>query len=480
MFNLQKLFSPKEDDIKKMALTKDAIADLLKVSPEALASFEASYQTGILDNGPATDNFFELNAKQASSARAPGKLTPELKALNDRIIDELLGEAHILEYDGETITLRGFQPSLTDGRSLVTKEEVMAIPEDIRPQLTGHMVKCCLDPRDTSPSIIAAYAKWRKETDPKKKAFLYGHFRQGLDILDLDGLAYEMLGTNPNAMGNWLPAIVDAVGQSGFFKIPKTKVMKVPLTVLQLSRLDYGGLTPGTMDIVDRFCFQAFGLDESKDYFIKTGTFSSKYDFRNAKVTGAKEVRELGEYLLFIQNQAVMMAGPLTNPCIYGVSTTNEWVVREFIHDTENNPCIYKGLPLHTEYRVFVDADEKTVLGMAPYWNPEVMEQRFGHEPDAASPHNVHDYIVYKAHEDTLMFRYHANEAKVLNEIRRLLPFLNLPGQWSIDVMQNGDDFWIIDMALAENSALKECVPAGLLRHREENWLPAILEPGKE
>ncbi len=57
-------------------------------------------------------------------------------------------------------------------------------------------------------------------------------------------------------------------------------------------------------------------------------------------------------------------------------------------------PCIYKGLPLHTEYRVFVDADEKKVLGLNPYWEPEVMKQRFGHEPDAASPHNVHDYII--------------------------------------------------------------------------------------
>ena len=49
------------------------------------------------------------------------------------------------------------------------------------------------------------------------------------------------------------------------------------------------------------------------------------------------------------------MAGPLSFPCIYGVSTTNEWVVREFIPDKEGNPCIYHGLPLHTEYRVFVD-----------------------------------------------------------------------------------------------------------------------------
>ena len=39
MFNLKKLFSPKPEDLKEAALTKDAIAELLKVSPEALAAF---------------------------------------------------------------------------------------------------------------------------------------------------------------------------------------------------------------------------------------------------------------------------------------------------------------------------------------------------------------------------------------------------------------------------------------------------------
>ena len=99
----------------------------------------------------------------------------------------------------------------------------------------------------------------------------------------------------------------------------------------------------------------------------------------NAHVKGAKEVRELGEYLTFIQFQAQNMAGPLATPSIYGVSTTNEWVVREFIGDKENNPCIYKGLPLHTEYRVFIDCDKNEIIGFNPYWDPEIMLKRFGH-----------------------------------------------------------------------------------------------------
>ena len=49
---------------------------------------------------------------------------------------------------------------------------------------------------------------------------------------------------------------------------------------------------------------------------------------------------------------------------------------------------------------------------------------------------------------------------------------VELVGQWSIDVMRNGDDYYIIDMALAENSALNDCVPREKLRAYPQQWLP--------
>ena len=235
---------------------------------------------------------------------------------------------------------------------------------------------------------------------------------------------------------------------------------------MQLTRLDYNELTPATLKIVDDWAMKAFDLDPHKTYFIKTGTYSSKFDFRNAKVTGEKEVRELGEYLLFIHFQANQMAAPLSSPCIYGVSTTNTWVVREFIEDKENNPTIYKGLPLHTEYRVFADMDTKEVLGIMPYWEPNTMMKRFSENRNI---HDTHDYITFKAHEDVLMKRYKQNKHKVLHNIEEVIKHMDMHDQWSIDIMQNGDDFWIIDMALAENSALNECIPADKRKKSVEN-----------
>ena len=358
----------------------------------------------------------------------------------------------------------------------------MALPAELRPQLTGDlMIRDIKD--DAYPALIGIYADYRMEKDQKKKRQLYGMFRQGLELQDLDEIMYRMLEMNQNSIGNWFPQLTEAVSGHSFFQIPDTTIIKVPLTMLQLARLDYFTLTRTSLEIVDRFCEKAFHLDREKEYFIKTGVFSSKYDFRNARVSGAEEVRTLGEYLLYIQFQSGCYAHYDLNgrnqPVMHGQGSTVEWVVREFIQDKEDNPTIYKGLPLHTEYRVFIDADTDRVIGISPYWRSDVMKHRFGHEEDQDSPHQIHDYITYSAHEKILTERYNANKERIIQEVEKLLPDLKLDGQWSLDIMQNGDDFYIIDMALAKNSALNDCVPKGLLRDAEEDWIPKLKETSR-
>jgi len=484
-FGIDKLFQAGKNDISKIS-TKDRIAAILKVSPEALAAFEKSYEKEILSQSPG-DNLFEMNSRQAAdqakiidgdkkNRQATMGEIEAAKEMVGKIVEELLAQTHIYSFNGSLDS--GFQPlkALPAPGPEITSEDIMGLPEPLRPQLTGNLMKKDI-PESTAEALLSNYAMWRDpKSNRKKRATAYNLFRQGLDILDLDALTYEIIGTNKNSMGYWLPSLVEAARGKGFFKIPATKIAKVPLTMLQLTRCDYELLTRTTLDIVDQWAMKAFALDKAKEYFIKTGTYSSKFDFRNAKVMGAKEVQELGEYLLFIHFQALQMASPLCQPCIYGVSTTNEWVVREYIPDKENNPCIYKGLPLHTEYRVFIDCDTDEIIGYSPYWEPKTMEERFAHGEDANSPHQIHDYVIYKAHEDILMGRYQKNLAQVLSEVKNLLPDLNLPGQWSLDIMQNGDDFWLIDMALAEQSAFYDVVPPQLRRVTPEDWIPTLPE----
>lgn len=466
----------------KPALSRDAIADILRTNPEVLDAFERAYAIHALNQ--ESDDMFQINSRQAAeknhataceteSGRSKEEIM-DMAAFRTKIVNELLAQTAVYSYDGKIAKVESF-PALPKEIEVVTKKDIESLPEVLRPQLTGSLAK--VDIAEPSyPHLLWFYKESKEARNQKKRESCYHHFRQGLDILDLDPITYEIIGTNPNSMGHWLPQLVEACKTQDFFKIPATKIAKVPTTLLQMTRQDYTDLTSTTLAIVDEWAHKAFGLDENKEYFIKTGTYSSKFDFRNAHVHGTKEVKELGEYLLFIHFQALQMASPLCTPCIYGVSTTNEWVVREFIPDKEGNPCIYKGLPLHTEYRVFVDCDTDQVIGIAPYWEPETMKKRFGHSEDSNSPHNLHDYVIYKAHEETLMKRYHENRDSVMAHIQDILPDLNLKGQWSIDVMQNGDDFWLIDMALAENSAFYDCVPMALRHPSVENWIPRLAD----
>ena len=72
------------------------------------------------------------------------------------------------------------------------------------------------------------------------------------------------------------------------------------------------------------------------------------------------------------------------------------------------------------------------------------------------------------------MNRYKENAGKVYLNIQKILPALELTGQWSIDIMQNGDEFWIIDMAKAENSTFYDSVPEKLRNKSNESWIPQL------
>lgn len=115
------------------------------------------------------------------------------------------------------------------------------------------------------------------------------------------------------------------------------------------------------------------------------------------------------------------------------------------------------------------DFDTKEILGASPYWRSDVMKNEF---KKVSSPQERHDYVVYKMHEDILNQRYHESVQTVLAELKKVIPRIELTGQWSVDVMRNGNDYYIIDMALAEHSALNDCVPKNLLRAYPQQWLP--------
>lgn len=468
MFDFLKNILPDKSERQICTLNKDEIAELLKTTPEALEKFEASYAK-VLDSD--TDDLFDhgVRAAKENQSRFVGSINDKLLNLIERIVQELINDTLRITVKNGHVTTE--QVTLPIPVTPVTAEELKEIPKELRPQLTGEYYWRDIND-NSSNALLWNYKRYQDATSIKDKQMYYHLFRQGLDILDLDPITYEILSQNPNSISKWLPALNDANTEK-FFQIPDTTIIKVPMTLLQLSRKEYESLNPTTIRILNEYCHRIFELDDTKDYFVKTGTYSSKFYFRNAHVTAGKEVQELGEYLMFIQNQASIAAGPLSQPSIYGMSTTNEWCVRKYVQDTEHNPCIYHGMPLHTEYRAFLDFDNKRIMGVVPYWDETLMKQRFGHAEDQDSPHKKHDYIIYTMHRDTLYKRFEDNVKTVTDHLQNIVDRMQLSGQWSLDIMQNGNDFWLIDMATANTSALNTCFK-NELRPVEEHWLPDL------
>lgn len=263
-----------------------------------------------------------------------------------------------------------------------------------------------------------------------------------MSVSDLTPKLYDTFDANPNALSNWFPAVEKAAAKQSFFKIPETKVWTLPIELAQFIRLEYSQTNAVSRELFNDILFENFELKDDKTYFIKTGTFSSKFEFRNAKCS---EPREMGDYFIVINNFAMEV----------GAAHSVDIVVREFIEDPENRPTIYSGMPLRTEFRAFVDFDKNELIGIVPYWFPSVMRNRFKVMENATVEQDYHTYMAF---EDTLMADYEKHLSVVKSNVKALIPNIELTGKYSLDIMKSGEDFYIIDMATMETSAMADFV----------------------
>ena len=136
MFDLiPKLFGP----VPKTPANKDIVAELLRVDRTILEQFEKAYEKAVLRDEAG----MVRNAKQASAAvrnrdfAMPAK-EAGLADLIERIVEELLEGTVVLEVkDGQCRLIHPEYRSVTP----VTNAEIMSLPESLRPQLTGSLLK---------------------------------------------------------------------------------------------------------------------------------------------------------------------------------------------------------------------------------------------------------------------------------------------------------------------------------------------------
>lgn len=175
--------------------------------------------------------------------------------------------------------------------------------------------------------------------------------------------------------------------------------------------------------------------------FVKNARFSNKFQAKRNCIHAGTAF--LAEGIAEI-NYAALLLGA------YG---THEIVVREFIdYDKKNTPCIYDGLPLRPEFRVFYDFDARKPIFTANYWDYDYCYPCFWEATDK---------IIFNHERDRIETSFRKNKDYVQRLVADAMQNVELSGQWSIDIlMDEKEEFWLIDMAVAQQSAYWDKRPA--------------------
>lgn len=173
---------------------------------------------------------------------------------------------------------------------------------------------------------------------------------------------------------------------------------------------------------------------KSDEIFIKNAVFSNKFTFSDCHIIDFVPLKDVVKNLENINYTGLLV----------GAEGFNEIVLREYIHPKLNFGEIYNGMALRPEFRVFYDFDKQKLLYTVNYRNYQYCEEHL----------NVEDKAVFSNAEAQLnkYFKQYVDEVEKL--VIEHMPRAWLEGKWSIDIMMNDEnDFYLIDMALAKNSA---------------------------
>ena len=323
-------------------------------------------------------------------------------------------------------------------------------------------------------------------------------FHRTASISEIEPRIYQYFADNPNSIANWLVPLVQAHAEldQPVLRIPRTQIMRLDEPLAQFTRMLYQDTNE-----ISKKTFNAYleeTLDLPDDAFIKTGTFSGKFQFNNCH---CKEPDEMGEYFQAITNYAQMV----------GAGESIDIAVRDYITDhNPHRPTIYGGMPLRCEYRFFVDfgavsdatvaefaanhpepltdtaikhmfsldntdntpLPDPRVLGVTHYWHPRVMRAhqhrlaqdedyaRFAAVADTAGLYN--EASIFSSFEPQLRQDFDTHVEPVTTALEALLPHMQVAGfrgAWSVDIMCNTESdgstsYYLVDMALACESAL--------------------------
>lgn len=248
--------------------------------------------------------------------------------------------------------------------------------------------------------------------------------------------SYSSLVPRSNELNNfsyWYPKVVNCG-----IPMPKSLIFKVPKELEAKFFLE----NDDDYECIDKWIKKEIipVLTKSQMYllFVKNATFSGKFNAQNCMTSPST----LTDAITSINYDALCL----------GAGGTSEIIVRERImHNKKKTPCIYNGLPLRSEFRVFYDFTKKKVIFTENYWRYDYVFPRL---------YDITDQIIFEHEKARLEQEFEKRkkevEALVANAMKDNIFF---EGPWSIDIMLENDTYYLIDMAIAESSAYFENRP---------------------
>lgn len=257
----------------------------------------------------------------------------------------------------------------------------------------------------------------------------------------------DLFRENENDFSFWFPKIENcgiAVPKSFYAKLPSHE--EFPTTAQRLYEAFY--MEKPDEDLaairgwIDNFIvpkLKEMGL--TGHVFVKNARFSNKFNARGT----------CNLYGLYDLHRAIADINYQAMCC--GADGVDEIVVRQFIEcDTTKTPCIYNGLPLRSEFRVFYDFDERKPIFTVNYWDFDYVYPHL---------HDATDRIIFWHEKERLEHTFKSQQKEIQSMVAQAMAGVEgLTGQWSVDIML--DDRlkpWLIDMAIAQRSAYWELRP---------------------
>jgi len=232
---------------------------------------------------------------------------------------------------------------------------------------------------------------------------------------------------NPNVYSTWAKAISnEALSYCGIER-PIFQTITLPedifMSLIEDRELD----KERELEINDYFASQC---KLKFPVFVKNSLFSNKFDFYNCIIY---DKCQFARYLKNIFYASMCM------DCDF----TSEVVFEELIPVAQ---CmrIYNSMPVNTEYRAFIDFDNKKVIGILDYWHESIAHR--------LPPEQVE---VFKMYKNRMKLEYEHYLPILEEKLQAIFDnnAIEVKGVWSVDfLLDYYNEFWLIDMAIASKS----------------------------